>query len=641
MAQVLLGRQTGPNGFERPVVVKRILPHLVRRQSFVDMFLDEARTIASIRHPNVVNIHDFRHQDGELFMVMEYLEGETTASLRRRLQARGERMPDALWCYIFAETCAGLHAAHQATNEMGLPLNLVHRDVSPPNILVTYDGAVKLIDFGIAKSDHRSSHTDAGHIKGKYAYMSPEQARGRPLDARSDIFSLGVVMFEMTTGRRLFKRETELDTVQAVCNEPIPDPKSYFPDYSPDLGRICMRALARDPAERYQSALELRRDLLALVRADDTLPLPEELIGLFMQDIFEDRIDLKRGLLHRVRHGEKFDTFSSPTDSMIGVSTLMTGALPEAASKDRKDEHEALPSAVRPILPPPESNSPPRAWNSTTLIYIGFAVIIGLLLAVAAQPREETVAAPPPPPPAAPPPPPVVVLNERVTLEFSSDPLGATVNIGGTAVGETPLELAWDRSEDAIELTFERDGYQPWTAEVTPSRDVFVKGHLTPLPRRRRRRPKRIRRESSRTEGSTVSAGRPSAREAELGAVSSTAPAARRSRPAARPPASPNRAPSATTDRAPSAPDRAPSATDRAPSAPGGPEGSTRTSSSPPQDSAPSAEPRRRKPPAARPPPSDVAAETRRRPSPPEPPSAGQTTTPEPPASDPAVPPPA
>lgn len=480
MAQVLLGRQTGPSGFERPVVVKRILPHLVRRQSFVDMFLDEARTIASIRHPNVVNIHDFRHEDGELFMVMEYLEGETTASMRRRLTHRGERLPISLWCHIFAETCAGLHAAHQATNESGLRLNLVHRDVSPPNILVTYDGAVKLIDFGIAKSDHRSSQTDAGHIKGKYAYMSPEQARGKPLDARSDIFSLGVVMFEMTTGRRLFKRNNELLTVQAVCEEPIPDPRAFEPDYPDRLHRICLRALAREPSDRYQSALELRRDLLAVVRADESSALPEELIAVFMQDMFEDRIELKRGLLQRVREGERFDTFTSTTDSVIEVSTLMTGALPDIPRLPVGGD-DSVPNGSRGPQDSKDDNEPSvvsfvdQWWQRIPTAPAAAAALAGLFLlavATAQGPGQRTEqgsldAATPAP------------KSTWVKLGLASDPSDAVVLIDGEHRGQTPIEIAWPRSDQPINVTFRQAGYAEWTTEIVPNRDVNLKGKLT------------------------------------------------------------------------------------------------------------------------------------------------------------------
>ncbi|MEO1337461.1 MAG: serine/threonine-protein kinase, partial [Myxococcota bacterium] len=449
-------------GFERPVVVKRILPHLVRQQSFVDMFLDEAKTIATIRHPNVVNIHDFRHEDGELFMVMEYLEGETTASLRRRLNKRGELMPVGLWCHIFSETCAGLHAAHQATNESGMRLNLVHRDVSPPNILVTYDGAVKLIDFGIAKSDYRSSQTDAGHIKGKYAYMSPEQARGKPLDARSDIFSLGVVMFEMTTGRRLFKRETELQTVQAVCNDPIPDPKIVVPDYPDELFRICCKALARAPSERYQSALELRRDLLAFMHADKTAPLPEELIAIFMQDMFEDRIEMKRGLLQRVRRGERFETFTSATDSIIEVSALLPGTLPSSPQKTNAPI-SMLQDGEFTVTPLPQRIW--RSWSFLPLIVLLSVVgIVALLVSSGAEKPAKSAAK-----------------QDQVFLEFASEPSGASVEVGDRFVGKTPLKVKMPVSSRPIAVTLRHEGYAPWTTVLKPTRDVLVKGHLTAI----------------------------------------------------------------------------------------------------------------------------------------------------------------
>ena len=525
MAQVLLGRQTGPNGFERPVVIKRILPHLVRRQSFVDMFLDEARTIANIRHPNVVSIHDFRFEDGELFMVMEYLEGETAASLRRRLNARGERMPGALWCHIFAETCAGLYAAHQATNELGLPLNLVHRDVSPPNILVTYDGAVKLIDFGIAKSDHRSSQTDAGHIKGKYAYMSPEQAQGRPLDARSDLFSLGVVMFEMTTGRRLFKRDTDLLTVQAVCDDPIPEPSEAWPDYTPELHRICLRALARDPTERYQSAVELRRDLLAVVRADASAPLPEEVIGLFMQDMFEDRIDLKRGLLQRVRRGEQFESFSSPTDSVIAISTLMTSALPKPMLDDGAAHGTGAPP--RSVESSTSGRSQSHSHSIAIIFYAAASAVVVLLLTMVQRPgpAPAPVAAPPPPPPpvvVAPPPEPPA----QVALEIDSEPTGAEVSLGEQVIGETPMTIDWPKGDEPLELKMTLAGYANWSTTVTPTRDVLVKGHLSRKRRRSRRR--RIRRPESprQTEAAATNNPPPSSGAAATGPRPQPTPAA-------------------------------------------------------------------------------------------------------------------
>src|SRR5262249_34107635 len=191
MAEIFLGRLVGPSGFERPVVIKRILRQLSHKESFVAMFLDEARIVAGIRHPNVVQVQELGQDTGELYLVMEYLEGESVASLVRRLVAQGERVDYALAAHVVAEACAGLHAAHEAQN-------LVHRDVSPQNVFITYDGHVKVIDFGIAKTEGRMAQTEAGQVKGKFGYMSPEQCKADPLDRRSDVFALGIVLYELS-----------------------------------------------------------------------------------------------------------------------------------------------------------------------------------------------------------------------------------------------------------------------------------------------------------------------------------------------------------------------------------------------------------------------------------------------------------
>src|SRR5690606_4471316 len=201
-----------------------------------------------------------------LFLVMEYLVGENLASLVRRLTRRQERIGYGLCAYIIAEVCDGLHFAHELADEDGKPLGLVHRDVSPQNVFVTYGGDVKLLDFGVATAAHRLTQTASGEVKGKYAYMSPEQGQGEPLDRRSDIFSLGTVLYELTTLRRLFKRPNELQVMRAITEEPIPRPSREVPDYPRALEEVCVRALARDPDERYATAAEMRDDLLRVMR---------------------------------------------------------------------------------------------------------------------------------------------------------------------------------------------------------------------------------------------------------------------------------------------------------------------------------------------------------------------------------------
>ncbi|MFO0668654.1 MAG: protein kinase [Polyangiaceae bacterium] len=302
MAEVLLGRLVGPSGFERLVVVKRILPHLAGRRAFVDMFLDEARVVAQIRHPNVVTVHELGNEDGELFLVMEYLDGESAGGLLRRLSVKRERLPFAVAAYVVAEACAGLHAAHELTSPTGESLHVVHRDVSPQNVFVTYSGAVKVLDFGIALAGDRQTRTEAGQIKGKFEYMSPEQWREEPLDRRADVFALGIVLYELSTGHRLFRRATHLETLDAICEAPIPKPSTLVPDYPPLLERVCLRALERNREDRYATAADMRRELLPFVNAEDLEP--EATLARVMAKTFADRIEEKRSMVRAARTGD-------------------------------------------------------------------------------------------------------------------------------------------------------------------------------------------------------------------------------------------------------------------------------------------------------------------------------------------------
>ncbi len=303
MAEILLGRLVGPSGFERPVVLKRILPHLSRQTSFVNMFLDEARIVSSIRHRNVVQVHELVHEGDDLFMVMEYLEGESVASLLKRRLKRNEPPDAALGAYVIAEAAAGLHAAHELLDAAGVLRDVVHRDVSPQNLFVTYDGDVKVLDFGIAKAADRLGDTESGVVKGKFAYMSPEQCRGEPIDRRSDIFSLGTVLFEITTGRALFTRGSHVETLRAIEVEPIVPPSRVVSAYPPRLEAICMKALGRNRDDRYATAEELRRDLLAVVRSLTPDGEPDRALASVMHGLFPDRAEEKHKMLQRIGAG--------------------------------------------------------------------------------------------------------------------------------------------------------------------------------------------------------------------------------------------------------------------------------------------------------------------------------------------------
>ena len=401
MAEILLARLAGPSGFMRPVVIKRILPHLAQKKDFVDMFLDEARIVAGIRHPNVVQVTELGHEGGELFLAMEYLEGESTSGLMRRLQARGERLDLTLAAYIVAEACAGVHAAHELTDENGKKLNIVHRDVSPHNVFIGYKGAIKVLDFGIATAADRIAQTEAGQFKGKLEYASPEQCKGAVLDRRSDIFALGTILWELTTGKRLFKRANALDMQRAICEQPIPAPGAVAVDfpYPEELAAITMKAIARKRRERYQTALELRHDLLVALRKLSVRVAPEEDLAVVMNRLFEDRIEEKAEMLRRVKAGASVPKLpigeaDEQVEIPVAVNVEYTSAPPDGTGTETgslsEGEGEAIPAAPpAPSLPDSDGSlsvSPVPKNPLRAPVIIGGAVLaaIGVILTLVA-----------------------------------------------------------------------------------------------------------------------------------------------------------------------------------------------------------------------------------------------------------------
>jgi serine/threonine protein kinase len=257
MAEVYLARQGELSGFKTLVVVKKVLPHLAMKPDFIAMFLDEARIASMLDHPNVVRINEVGRTDTDYFIAMELVQGKALASLLQQSERAKTPLPHAIGALVVANAAAGLHHAHQLTDGSGTLLHLVHRDVSPQNIMISFEGSVKVIDFGIARALGRLGDTNSGSLKGKLGYMAPEQARGESVDARADIFSLGVVLWECIAGRRLFLRENELATLRAVVYEPIPK-VSRFTKVDPVLEVIIEHALERIVDERFQTAEEMR-----------------------------------------------------------------------------------------------------------------------------------------------------------------------------------------------------------------------------------------------------------------------------------------------------------------------------------------------------------------------------------------------
>jgi eukaryotic-like serine/threonine-protein kinase len=265
MATVHLGKLLGPVGFSRTVAIKKLHSHFTEDPEFVSMFLDEARLAARIRHPNVVPTLDVVATEGELFLVMDYVQGETLSRLLRQVAARRESIPLPIVGAIFSGILHGLHAAHEAKNERGEPLGVVHRDVSPQNIMVGLDGVPRLLDFGVAKAAGRLQQTREGQIKGKIAYMSPEQIQGTMATRHTDVYAVAVVLWETLTGRRLFQAPTEIETLQKVLEGPVPPPSTYAKGLPSGLDAIVLRGLDRAPEKRFTTAREMAAALEALM----------------------------------------------------------------------------------------------------------------------------------------------------------------------------------------------------------------------------------------------------------------------------------------------------------------------------------------------------------------------------------------
>lgn len=347
MASVHLARMDGPGGFQKWVAIKKIHPHLVEDESFVQMFLDEARVAARISHPNVATVFDLGKHEDTYWIAMEYLHGEPLREVMRRTEELGTAMPPEIACRVIADAAEGLHAAHELLGKNGEKLGLVHRDVTPHNLFVTYDGVTKVVDFGIAKFSSRMSHTRAGTLKGKLAYMSPEQVHGEGIDRRTDIFALGVVLWELTTGQRLFRMESDLDTLAKVQECNVPRPSTLIRGYPVDLEKIVMKALAKNRGERFRTARELSRALQSLLMRRGLFIASDE-VAAYTQSIFTDRIQKREAHLR----------WAAEVTQTINVEQMLSK--PKIGPEFTSSEVQPSAPGVAVAKPAPAAGAPPR-----------------------------------------------------------------------------------------------------------------------------------------------------------------------------------------------------------------------------------------------------------------------------------------
>jgi serine/threonine-protein kinase len=448
MAEVFRANAEGPHGFERTVVVKRILPSMSRAPEFVRMFVDEAKISARLCHPNIAQLYDFAEQDGTLLLVMEMVAGRDLGAVLTRLSARGRAVPPLIAAEIARQCCLALDYAHHLTDTDGTALGIVHRDVTPSNVMISWDGTVKLLDFGIARAarELRSTATVAGMVKGKTAYVAPEQIAGATADARVDLFALGAVLHEALSGTRLFAAATDFATLRNIMELPIAPPSLTRPDVDPALDRIVLRALERKPEQRFASAREMEAALAAhLAPARDT----RAALCSFMEELFD------RGRAQPAR-------IASANTIMLDPAEVLSAG------------PAATPGTARPPRPPPPPAAARPRWiigrtrRRALLGAISFAAALLLFVGPMVVVRARTASGR------------GTAATERVEITLDSIPQAAEVarTPDGPAIGETPLLLDLPRGRSAVMLWIRKPGFDPLPFKVIPTESRAVLADL-------------------------------------------------------------------------------------------------------------------------------------------------------------------
>lgn len=475
MAELFKAKKLGIEGFERVLAIKRILPHLSSDDEFIDMFIAEAKLVARLNNKNIVQVYDFGLIGQNYFISMEYIRGKDLRSILKRCKEKKIDFPVQMAVFIAKEVASALHHAHNQKDSTGMSLGIIHRDVSPQNILISYEGEVKVVDFGIAKAGAHSK-TTTGVLKGKLSYMSPEQAWGKPIDHRSDIFSLGIVMYEMLTGERLFKGDSEINTLERVREAKVePMPSTVNADLPPDLEARLLKTLARETSDRYQTAAEMEAEfgeiLFQMLHGDPVVSLKQFMHKLFRQEIeaehrsemeeetvsvqFEDepgqaeQRSFRTGTVRAaaVRKKKKIYPYA-----LAGVAAILMiagymfwPAMPEKTSLPLSD------SVSRPIKP---ENQAPPSENTT----------VGTLkeenkISVPADEKKQDTAVP--------------VSSGEGGLNVNAVPW-AKIYINGNAYGTTPKTID-NLKPGTYKVKLENPGFPSWETSVRISKNEVAK----------------------------------------------------------------------------------------------------------------------------------------------------------------------
>ncbi|MCB9591514.1 MAG: serine/threonine protein kinase [Sandaracinaceae bacterium] len=430
MAEVFKAKAFGVEGFERLVAVKRILPSIAEDQEFITMFIDEAKIAVQLTHANIAQIFDLGKVADSFFIAMEFVHGKDLRAIFDRARKRGETVPVPMACYTVMKVCEGLDYAHNKKDAAGRELNLVHRDVSPQNILISYDGETKIIDFGIAKAAGKAGKTQAGILKGKFGYMSPEQVRGLPLDRRSDIFAVGIVLYELLTGERLFVGESDFSTLEKVRNVEIMPPSTYNRRIPEELEQIVLKALAKDVDDRYQTAMDLHDDLQSFMYTSGNFFSRKDL-SAYMRKAFAEEIARESQREEEYRRMEAEAGLAAPG-----------GRAPKSSGLDAFADIEPAPAKAANI----SAAQPPPAPRQQKRTMMGVGV---------PPPPPRTSGAPPPPPPPRTTSPPAV----PPTLRSSNPPPPPSHAVSSPGAA---LDMDWDDEELSTQIYDKpEDGFLP------------------------------------------------------------------------------------------------------------------------------------------------------------------------------------
>lgn len=517
MAELYLARASGPYGFNKLYVIKLVLPHLTDDERFVSMFLHEARLLANLDHTHIAQVIDIGEFEGDPYFVMQYVHGRDLRKVMRALS--GQPLDLAVALRVASSVASGLAYAHGRTDEHGQPLGLVHRDVSPANVMIGYRGDIKLVDFGVAKSAVQDEDTRAGVIKGKAAYMSPEQCRGRKVDHRTDVFALGILLYEMTTGRRLFQGNSDFVMMQQIVEGRVPSPHDVCDDYPPDLAGIVLRALHPDPEQRTADAATLLDELEQFSRRYDLLASELDIANL-MEGLFDvpsleatalEATNAKNPLVLPTGAGQRHETSATglgEVDAAVAATPYQEASLEEeqtiarlAPLTDRSGEttvappqtivaQPPLPTIVAPrpasALAEAEVGAPPRRIRGTHVAALALVAAVGVgawTLSTADRNEEATP------------------VGNVVDVAPENPPVAAEAVVASPDLTEPAPAPAPPAPVEVVEVA--PDPPDPGDAAPTPIADDSSPGQSSP-PRPKKRPRKRTRRPSKSKDGSAL-----------------------------------------------------------------------------------------------------------------------------------------